>query len=35
MKSEVHIEVVDPNEKGALEQLWKRILLEKLCQCRK
>ena len=30
MKSKVRIEIMDPNGKEALEQLWKQILLEKL-----
>lgn len=34
MKTLVHIEIVDPNSREQLEQLWKKILLEKLCQNR-
>lgn len=32
MKPLVHIEMVDPNQREQLEQLWKQILVEKLCQ---
>lgn len=32
MKPLVHIEIEDPNQRDQLEQLWKQILMEKLCQ---
>lgn len=31
MKTTVQIEMIDPNRPEELEQLWKQILLEKLC----
>lgn len=31
MKVSVQIEIVDPNQPEELEQLWKQILMEKLC----